>query len=66
MNDPAEKGNSNRNATRELPLVVAFDNDDLRPFRHAATCEHGSRVFPNRCRPGFCKVSALRAKQDRE
>jgi len=35
-------------AARELPLVMAFDNDDLRrPFRHVATYESGQRIFSN-------------------
>ena len=35
-----------RAAISELPLVLIFDNDDLRhPFRHVATWQNGSRTF---------------------
>ena len=35
-----------KRATRELPCVLAFDNDDLRtPFRLAATFQNGRRTF---------------------
>ena len=35
-----------RLAMRDLPVVLVFDNDDLRaPYRRVATFEHGGRTF---------------------
>ena len=35
-----------KRAMRDVPIVLVFDNDDLRsPYRRVATCENGARTF---------------------
>jgi predicted ABC-type ATPase len=45
-----------KGAIRELPYVLAFDNDDLRtPFRRVAVFEHGRQVWSDKAIPKWLR-----------
>jgi predicted ABC-type ATPase len=45
-----------KTALREIPVVMTFDNSDLRaPFRHVLTCEMGQARFPKSTIPKWLR-----------